>query len=189
MVTFPLGLCTALKNGCLTSSPRPSSLNNLCIFLCPPEREGQSLSVEMSLRIQEQASYGKLTNDDLALLTGMEEFIPYDYASFIHMLRNMKFLCEFIGGEQYMAAVAWNVALQHGLRNECPYREEFVKHKHFYVSILDDYHRRFQTFVQSCAFGDADKLRKSQLQFEKICETIELFEYIVRTPSWLLKRK
>ena len=43
MATFPLSLCTALKNGCLTSSPRPSSLNNLCIFLCPPEGEGQSL--------------------------------------------------------------------------------------------------------------------------------------------------
>ena len=28
MANFPLGLCTALKNGCLASSPRPSFLNN-----------------------------------------------------------------------------------------------------------------------------------------------------------------
>ena len=32
MAHFPLELCTALKNGCLVSSPRPSSLNNLCFF-------------------------------------------------------------------------------------------------------------------------------------------------------------
>ena len=63
-----------------------------------------------------------------------------------------------------------------------------MKHKHFYVSLLDDYHRRFQTFVQSCAFGEADKLRRNQLHFEKICDSIELFEYTVRTPSWLSKR-
>ena len=98
MANFPLGLCTALKNGCLASSPRPSSLNNLCVCLCSPEGDGHSLSAEMSLRIQEQATHGKLTNEDAALLTGMKEFIHYDYASFLHMLKNMNLLCQFIGG-------------------------------------------------------------------------------------------
>ena len=63
-----------------------------------------------------------------------------------------------------------------------------MKHKHFYVSLLDDYHRRFQTFVQSCAFGESNKLHRNQLHFEKICEAIELFEYLVRIPTWLSKR-
>lgn len=142
----------------------------------------------MALRLQEHASYGKLNNEDIALLTGMKEFVPYDFAAFSHMLRNIKFLCQFIDGKSCLAAMTWGIALEHATLNECLYREEFLKNKHFYVSILDDYHRRFQTFVQSCAFGSVDKLRTSQLQFDKICESVELFEYVVRTPSWLLKR-
>lgn len=74
------------------------------------------------------------------------------------------------------------------ITNESLYREEFTKNKYFYVSLLDDCHRRFQTFVQSCAFGDAEKLRHNQLHFEKICDVIELFGYSVRVPSWLSKR-
>ena len=129
MAHFPLGLRTALKNGCLASSPRTSSLNSLCVFLCSPEDDGHSLFAEMALRIQEQATYGKLTNDDMTLLTGMKEYVPYDYASFVHMLKNIKFLCQFIGGDHCMLAVAWNIALRHATQNECLYREEFVKHK------------------------------------------------------------
>ena len=87
-----------------------------------------------------------------------------------------------------MSTVAWNIALQHATQNEYLYREEFVKNKPFYVSVLDDYHRRFQMFVQSFAFGNSDKLRRSQLHFETLCNEIELFEYSVRTPSWILKR-
>lgn len=177
-----------LKNGCLTSSPRTSSLNNLCVFLCSPEGKGNSLSAEIALRLQEQASYGKLNSEDISLLTRMKAYVPYDYASFIHMLRNIKFLCNFIGGDNCMSSIAWSITLTHALRNECLYREEFLKNKHFYVSLLDDYHRRFQTFIQSCAFDEVDQLRHSQLKFEKLCDSIELFEYMVRTPSWLLKR-
>ena len=66
--------------------------------------------------------------------------------------------------------------------NWVPLPRKNCKKKCFYASILYDLHRRFQTFVQSCALGDADKLRRSQLYFEKICEAVELFEYNVRAP-------
>ena len=88
-----------------------------------------------------------------------------------------------------MSALAWSIAVTHAERHENLYREEFFKHKYFYASLLDDYHRRFQSFVQSCAFGQVDKLKITQLHFEKLTEAIELFEYNVRIPTWLQKRR
>ena len=56
---FPLGLSTAIKNGTLISFPSPSSLVGLCVFFCYPTGI-EEISAEEILRIQEQASHGKL---------------------------------------------------------------------------------------------------------------------------------
>ena len=73
--------------------------------------------------------------------------------------------------------------------NELAYCEEQQKEKLFYCSILNDYHRRFQTFLRSCAFAKADKIKKHLLTFSDVHRTIDTFNYIVHRPIWIKKRE
>ena len=184
----PLGLSTSIKNGALITFPSASSLAGLCVFFCHPHALGQEFSAEEILRITEQANYGKHQRDGIELMTKSKPFIPYDFSSFLHMLKNITFICEYLGGPHCMTATAWRTAVQHASTNKLTYREEQQKDKLFYASVLDDYNRRFQTFLRSCAFAKADKLRRNQLDFETICTTIETFGYQTRQPIWMKKR-
>ena len=71
----PLGLSTVIKNGALVSFPSPSSLAGLCVFFCHPTGI-EEISAEDILRIQEQASHGKLQRDDIELVTKCKPFTP-----------------------------------------------------------------------------------------------------------------
>ena len=138
----PLGLNTTIKNGALISFPSPSTLAGLCVFFCHPSGI-EEISAEEILRIQEQASHGKLQRDDIELLTKCKPFTPYNFSSFQHMLKNITFIYEYLGGPHCLSAIAWRSALQHATINALAYREEQQKDKLFYCSILDDYHCRF----------------------------------------------
>ena len=122
-------------------------------------------------------------------MTKCKPFTPYNFSSFQHMLKNITFICEYLGGPHCLSATAWRSALQHATMNELAYCEEQQKEKLFYCSILNDYHRRFQTFLRSCAFAKAEKIKKHLLTFSDVHRTIDTFNYIVHHPIWIKKRE
>lgn len=93
----PLSLSTTIKNDVLIAFPSPSSLAGLCIFYCHPTSIEEVYAEEL-LRIQEQSTHGKLLRDDIELMTKCKPFIPNDFSSFQHMIKNMTFICEDLGG-------------------------------------------------------------------------------------------
>lgn len=51
-----------------------------------------------------------------------------------------------------------------------------------------DFHRRFHTYLQSCAFGKFEKLKLRQLDFAHIFDDIEEDRYAIRSPGFVKKR-
>ena len=184
-----LGLCQNLRNGGIASTPKITSITNLSPFLLPPESSDNDSSSELLFRLNETAALGKLSEKDIMTLTKMEATLPYDYGTFLHMVKNMRFMCEYLGGTHCLAAKAWNTMAKHTKRNEPLYKEMAREHPTFYISVLDDLHRRFQTFIHSCAFGVFDDLKISHVKFDEVTRKIDNYEYNVRKPIWLPKPK
>ena len=177
---------TALKHGFLCSIPNANSINvGLCVFLYPHESYGEALSAEKMMQLAEQAgSNQKYDHTDLKLLTDIKVTIPKSYDSFFHMLKNIHFVTQHLGGPQCIGALAWESAIDHARNNERVYRDQAKQNPDLYLSILNDYHRRFMTFLISCGFGKWNKIQTRQLHFERIFEGIKEETYIIRTPSW-----
>lgn len=100
------------------------------------------------------------------------------------MLKNIHFVTQHLGGAQCIGALAWESPIDHARSYERVYRDQARSHPDLYLSLLNDYHRRFMTFLISCGFGKWNKLQTRQLHFECIFEGIEEETYTVRTPSW-----
>lgn len=121
-------------------------------------------------------------------MTAIRIYIPLEFSQFVHQLRNIRFLCEYIGGEQCLAAVAWDDTVQHAKRNESLYIRLDEEHEFFYGALMNDYHLQFQIFLSSCALGNFDDIDRKQLDFRPLHDRLKLQEYTPRQPRWM-KRK
>ena len=119
--------------------------------------------------------------EDLELLTKLKITIPKDFHSYMHMLRNMEFLWSFLAGEDSLVRQAWQSAVEHARNNEKLYTDQGESDKIFYCTTMYDFHRRFHTYLQSCAFGKYEKLKLRQLDFPHIYDDIEEDRYSIRS--------
>ena len=115
-------------------------------------------------------------------------FSPNEFSTFLHQLRNIRFLCEYLGGHDCLAAVTVDEAVQHAKKFESLYIESARDSIMFYTSLMNDYHFRLQSFIHSCGFRHLEDLDRKQLDFRPIHDRIELREYNARAPRWY-KRK
>ena len=181
-------VCAALWKGFITSSD-PKSINNLTPFATygnVPENNGLDAKTLLKLAMKEK--HERYDKEDLELLTELKITIPRDFHSYMHMLRNMEFLCFFLAGEDSLVRKTWQSAVEHAKKNEKLYTDQGDADEIFYCSTMYDFHRRFHTYLQSCAFGKYEKLKLRQLDFSHIYDDIEEDRYSIRSPGFIKKR-
>ena len=178
------GMCAGIKNGTLQSTDI-FDINGLTPFHCGPEPCGKQLTLEQRAVLEETAALGKKTKDDIALLTKSENYLAKDFWAYEHQIKNFSMLCGIIGGNDCLTARAWREAIKHAQRNQTTYRRIERDAPLFYVALVDELHRRTQTFIHSCAHGRIEELNVKQLDFSRIFEEIENHRYFVRRPAWL----
>ena len=183
-----IGMVTGFKNGVIASLSCPADINHLTPFYCAAESNETELSSQTLLKLTEQSQQVKLRTEDIDMITSCSTYLPYNFYNFLHQLRNMRFLCEFLGGETCMSTIAWDKTVQHAKRNEETYIGLAEDNGLFYISLLNDYHYRFQNFLHSCSFGKVLELDLKQLDFSALHDRIELREYNTRQPRWMTKR-
>ena len=105
------------------------------------------------------------------------------------MVRNFYTITSYLFGPDCLLARAWKIVLNHAKTNEATYKRFERDYQYFYVSILDELHRRTQTFIHSAADGIIANLKVKQLDFSIILDAVENHTYFVRRPAGLPKRK
>lgn len=188
MANFESGLAAAIHQGNLASTPRATDINNFTVFFIHPGNKKHAVSARDALLYQIKAEYGKLNNDDVEALISMKPFAPFDFPSYLHMLKGMEFLCTFLGGEYCYSSQAWRMARSHAERNEFLYVDKSQENAMVYASLLNDYHRRHMTFLHSLGDKAVDAMATDQMDFSKVTEKMDCFEYVVNRPAWLPKR-
>ena len=188
MANFESGLAAAIHQGNIASSPRATDINNCTVFFIHPGNKKQSLSARDSLLYQMKAEYGKLDQADVEALISMKPFAPFDFASYLHMLKGMEFLCTFLGGEFCYSAQAWRMAKEHAEMNEFIYADKKEENAMLFASLLNDFHRRHMTFIHSPGDKQVTSMAIEQMDFSKITNKIDCFEHVVNRPSWIPKR-
>lgn len=105
------------------------------------------------------------------------------------MVRNFYTITTYLFGPDCLMARAWKVVVDHASSNQETYKRSEREYQYFYISILDELHRRTQTFIHSTADGIIVNHKIKQLDFSSILESVENHTYFVRRPSGLPKRK
>ena len=118
----------------------------------------------------------------------MKPFAPFDFPSYLHMLKGMEFLCMFLGGEYCYSSQAWRMARSHAERNEFLYVDKSQENAMVYASLWNDFHRRHMAFLHSLGDKAVDVMATDQMDFSKVTDKMECFEYVVNRPAWLPKR-
>lgn len=57
-----------------------------------------------------------------------------------------------------------------------------------YSSLLNDFHRRHMTFLHLLGDKTVDAMATEQMDFSKVMDKLDNFEYVVNRPGWLPKR-
>ena len=81
------GMCAGIKNDTLQSTDI-FYINGLTPFHCGPEACGKKLTTEQRVVLEETAALGKMTKDDIALLTKSEYYIAKDFWAYEHQVKN-----------------------------------------------------------------------------------------------------
>ena len=188
LVYLQKGMCNDFRHGTIASSPDPFERNGLCVFLMAPE-ETKRFKVDRLRELEEKAARNKLDKDDIELLTSNDVYFPKDFWAFEHMLRNFYTITAYLFGPDCLMARAWKIVLDHANSHQATYKRFEREYQHFYVSVLDELHRRTQTFIHSAADGLISSLKTKQLDFSIILDSIENHTYFVRRPHGLPKHK
>ena len=188
MVNFESGLAAAIHQNNIASSPRASDINNCTVFLIHPGNKKQSLTARDSLLYQMKAEYGNLEQADVEALISMKPFAPFDFSSYLHMLKGMEFLCTFLGGEHCYSAQGWRMAREHAEMNEFLYEDRKEENAMLFASLLNDFHRRHMTFIHSLEDKQVSSMAVEQMDFSRVTKKLDSFEYVVNRPSWIPKR-
>jgi hypothetical protein len=92
IVEVDLGMCTALKNGMIGSQPSEQEVNNFSPFFCPLHNDNDRLTAAKLLRLEESAKNGKISQDDMELVTSQTISFAKDYNELKHMMWNFHVL-------------------------------------------------------------------------------------------------
>ena len=122
-------------------------------------------------------------------LTSMKTFTPFEFSAFLHMVKAMEFVCEYLGGEDCYSALSWKHAREHAEMHEFLYVDKSAENPMFYASLCDDYHRRHQTFIHSLEFKEVDRMAVDHMNFEELTDRIDRFEYNVHRPTFIPRKR
>lgn len=189
MAIYESGFGAAIRDGNLVSSPRPMDVNSLTLFMIHPGAKAQAISARDTLLYQMKAELGKLEQPDVEALTSMKTYIPFDFASFLHMVKVMEFVCEFLDGRDYYSASAWRHAREHAEMSEFLYVDKSAENPMFYASLGDDYHRRHHTFLHSLEFKEIDQMATDHMNFSEVTDRIDRFEYVIHRPTFIPRKR
>lgn len=186
---YESGFGAAIRDSNLASAPRPMDVNNMIIFLIHPGAKIQVISARDTLLYQMKAELGKLEHADVETLTSMKTFVPFDFEHFLHVLKGMEFVCEFLGGQDCYSAMAGKHAREHAETNEFLYVDKASENPIFYASVSNGYHRRHHTFLHSLEFRKVDKMATGHMEFTSVTDKIDQFEYVVHRPTFIPRKR
>ena len=182
---FATGFCTALNKGILTCPDDASTPKNFTPFLTPPVDD--NADVEENANLLKMAVQDKFEAEDLILLTRMDITIPMKTQELKHHIKNFAACAGRCLGQQSMAYVSLLDVAKHIEAKETAYNYEFKQEPLFGGNFLDKLSWRFHRFLDSCAFGDENKIDSKKLDFNDMMEEVERREYTGKTPAWIRK--
>ena len=94
-------------------------------------------------------------------------------------------LCSIIVGEDCLTARAGKSVLKHVRKREATYKRMEKEHSIYYISLLDELHRRTQSLIHSCAHRRVEEPNMKQLDFSRIFDEVENHRYYAKRPLWL----
>ena len=190
IVSLNMGMCTALKNGLLLSQPSPNEVSNFSPHFTPPLLDNAEDSSELQLRLEEQSKNGKLSADDLALVTNQKIQYPESYNALRHFVRNFTFLVVELAGSNSIVASELLEVVAHVEKFETDYSYHFHEFQGFGAFFINKIHVGIQKFLHSCACGQVSKLNLLAIEFKHFLKSIDGREItFVRLPSYLRKPK
>ena len=93
IMNLNVGMCTAIKNGLLMSQPSPNEASNFSSYFTPPVDMDECLTAEMQIRLEKQSKNGKLSADDMALVTTQKVQFPKTWNNLRHFVKKIAYLC------------------------------------------------------------------------------------------------
>jgi len=185
MCDIGLAMCTQMKNGIITSHPSVNDINGISPLFLPDQAAEDRLGSDLALRLEEQLVLGKISDEDLKMITKCKIYFPKNFGEYLHVIRNFHRLIIIIAGESSLFASKIAVLAEHAVEHERCYKDIEREHFHMYASILDHIHRRSQHFIHSAALGRVSKLKVRKLDFTDLLEEIEDGDYSPTKPKWL----
>jgi len=185
MCDIGLAMCTQMKNGIITSHPSVNDINGVSPLFLPDQAAEDRLGSDLALRLEEQPVLGKISDDDLKIITKCKIYFPKNFGEYLHVVKNFHRLMIIIAGEKSLFAEKIAVLTDHAIEHERCYKDIEREFFHMYASILDHVHRRSQHFIHSAALGLVSKLKLRKLDFTDLLEEIEDGDYTPTKPKWL----
>lgn len=185
MWDFGLAMCTLMKNGIITSHPSVNDINGVSPLLSPDQAVEDHLGSDLSLHLEEQLVLGKISDDDLKIITKCKTYFPKNFGEYLHVIKNFHRLIIVIAGEKSIFAAEIVKLTDHAVEHERCYKDIEQEYFHMYASILDHVHCRSQHFIHSSAAGLISKLKFRKLDFTDLPEEIEDGDYTPTKPKWL----
>jgi len=184
-----LSMCTQLKNGTIASHPSINDLNGISPLFLPEFSTEEQVTQELALRLEEQMTLGKISDEDLKTITKCRFHFPKNFGEYLHSIKNFHRLVEILSGPQSILTQKIETLIIHAKKHERSYKEIEHDFWYFYASILQYIHRRTQHYVHSASHGLVSKLRVGKLSFSDLLEDIEDGDYAPIQPKWLKQNK
>ena len=180
------GCASAIKNGLFLSQPTESHINNFGPAFTPPSSPlSSSKSFINNLRIEEQASHGRISLEDIDQMTTQTVSFPKSYSTLKHTVKNFMTLCGILFRFDSIITTSLAQILNHLDRYEHKYQQCFLHQWFFGGAFIDRIHVRVQLFLQSCGNGNPQDIDIDALDFTDMLTKIQFGEYTATTPAWL----
>ena len=185
VVCVGMGMGTAIKNGLIMSQPTPYEPTNYSPHFTPPSIE-DGLSSESQLRLEEQARNGKLSSEDMILITQQKIKSPTNYNELRHYTKNFHCLNKIMAGVGSILETGLRMVASHVMDYETDYVFHFNELPLFGAWFINKIHVGVQKFLHSCALGELNKLDLKAIDFVDLLRSIQDRSIaFVRAPSYV----
>ena len=123
----------------------------------------------------------------MVLLTKVDVTISMKVHCLRHHMKNYAGCAGPCPREHSIAYKNLKIQVDHIQMKKTSYSYEFKQDRLFGDSLLDKTNWRFHRFLDSCAYGDPDKLDIDKLNVDDKMEQVERREYNTKVPAWIKK--
>ena len=131
------------------------------------------MSSESQIRLEEQARNGKLSSDDMVLITQQKIKSPTSYNELRHYTKNFYCLKKIIAGEGSIIEEELGLVASHVRDNELDYTYHFDEFPFFGAWFLNRIHVGVQRFIHSCAEREIPKLKLKAIDFRELLKSVK----------------